>query len=62
MEATRANDLIHDWNTDGEARGKIGFDDETLRDGLQSPSVKDPSPRRQDPAPPSHGRPRHRHR
>jgi 2-isopropylmalate synthase len=40
-------DLIHDWNTHGEqpprpAR-KIEFDDETLRDGLQSPSVTDPS-------------------
>ncbi|HEY0143814.1 MAG TPA: LeuA family protein [Thermoanaerobaculia bacterium] len=39
--------LIYDWNTDGEqpprpAR-KIEFDDETLRDGLQSPSVTDPS-------------------
>lgn len=39
--------LIHDWNVDGEqaqrpAR-KIEFDDETLRDGLQSPSVTDPS-------------------
>ena len=39
--------LIYDWNTiDGNAlSGKSGieFDDETLRDGLQSPSVKDPS-------------------
>ena len=49
MEATRANDLIHDWNTDGdekvdgESRGRVLFDDETLRDGLQSPSVKDPT-------------------
>jgi len=39
--------LIHDWNADGEqpprpAR-KVEFDDETLRDGLQSPSVTDPS-------------------
>ena len=39
--------LIHDWNSGGEqpprpAR-KIEFDDETLRDGLQSPSVTDPS-------------------
>lgn len=39
--------LIHDWNVDGEqalrpAR-RIEFDDETLRDGLQSPSVTDPS-------------------
>ncbi|HYO74991.1 MAG TPA: LeuA family protein, partial [Thermoanaerobaculia bacterium] len=39
--------LIHDWNVDGEQpprpRRKIEFDDETLRDGLQSPSVTDPS-------------------
>jgi isopropylmalate/homocitrate/citramalate synthase len=39
--------LIHDWNTDGETAArpsrKIEFDDETLRDGLQSPSVTDPS-------------------
>ena len=42
------HDLIYDWNTAGEqpARAggrKIEFDDETLRDGLQSPSVTDPS-------------------
>jgi isopropylmalate/homocitrate/citramalate synthase len=39
--------LIHDWNVDGEQASrparKIEFDDETLRDGLQSPSVHDPS-------------------
>ncbi|MEA2568983.1 MAG: hypothetical protein QOI24_984 [Acidobacteriota bacterium] len=40
--------LIHDWNVDGEmpsrpSSRKIEFDDETLRDGLQSPSVTDPS-------------------
>ena len=39
--------LIYDWNTiDGDPYsgiGEIEFDDETLRDGLQSPSVKDPS-------------------
>lgn len=39
--------LIYDWNTDGEQPSrparKIEFDDETLRDGLQSPSVTDPS-------------------
>ncbi len=39
-------DLIFDWNLEpgpipGPAR-KIEFDDETLRDGLQSPSVTDP--------------------
>jgi 2-isopropylmalate synthase len=39
--------LIYDWNTHGEQPAKparkIEFDDETLRDGLQSPSVTDPS-------------------
>ena len=39
--------LIHDWNVEGEQPArpskKIEFDDETLRDGLQSPSVVDPS-------------------
>jgi 2-isopropylmalate synthase len=39
--------LIYDWNTSGEQptrpAKKIEFDDETLRDGLQSPSVTDPS-------------------
>ncbi len=42
------HDLIYDWNVAGEQPSrphdrKIEFDDETLRDGLQSPSVKDPS-------------------
>ena len=40
--------LIYDWNVAGEkpsrpSARKIDFDDETLRDGLQSPSVIDPS-------------------
>ena len=39
-------DLIHDWNEAGERwekpAFKIQFDDETLRDGLQSPSVRTP--------------------
>ncbi|HEY0378624.1 MAG TPA: LeuA family protein [Pyrinomonadaceae bacterium] len=40
--------LIYDWNVAGEkparpSTKKIEFDDETLRDGLQSPSVTDPS-------------------
>jgi hypothetical protein len=36
--------LIYDWNLpDVKAAGRIQFDDETLRDGLQSPSVKDPT-------------------
>jgi 2-isopropylmalate synthase len=41
-------DLIYDWNVEGEqavkaSAAKIEFDDETLRDGLQSPSVQDPT-------------------
>jgi 2-isopropylmalate synthase len=37
--------LIYDWNLAGKApprRAEIQFDDETLRDGLQSPSARDP--------------------
>jgi 2-isopropylmalate synthase len=41
------HDLIYDWNDAGERWEKppfrIQFDDETLRDGLQSPSVRSPS-------------------
>jgi 2-isopropylmalate synthase len=41
------SDLIYDWNRAGGAvfpsRGSVELDDETLRDGLQSPSVKSPS-------------------
>ena len=40
------SELIYDWNTvepTSEAPGRhISFDDETLRDGLQSPSVSEP--------------------
>src|SRR2546425_7381526 len=42
-------DLIYDWNRAGGAaafdwsRARVDLNDETLRDGLQSPSVKDPS-------------------
>jgi len=42
---TRTADLIHDWNqTGGRFRPTrpLQFDDETLRDGLQSPAVSDP--------------------
>ncbi len=39
-------ELIHDWNLTEPTLCKpdrhIGFDDETLRDGLQSPSVREP--------------------
>lgn len=42
-----ANELVYDWNTvspDRSAPGRrISFDDETLRDGLQSPSVCEPA-------------------
>src|SRR5262245_53547948 len=41
-------DLIYDWNADGAerfdwAKARFDLNDETLRDGLQCPSVKDPS-------------------
>src|SRR5467141_421453 len=39
-------ELVYDWNTIEPALAApnrhIGFDDETLRDGLQSPSVSEP--------------------
>ncbi len=41
----RPPDLIHDWNEVGapaKPEYPIAFDDETLRDGLQGPSVVDP--------------------
>ncbi|MFQ5348918.1 MAG: LeuA family protein [Thermoanaerobaculia bacterium] len=42
------SELIHDWNLAGgeetrPARGQVELDDETLRDGLQSPSVRSPA-------------------
>lgn len=46
MTAIDREALIYDWNTADQAphkpAGKIQFDDETLRDGLQSPSARDP--------------------
>src|SRR5436190_23893749 len=42
-------ELIYDWNRAGGAtsfdwtRARVDLNDETLRDGLQSPSVQDPS-------------------
>lgn len=42
---TRIEDLIHDWNRTGgshQPTRPLQFDDETLRDGLQSPAVIDP--------------------
>ena len=45
-EQPPVSNLIYDWNTAGNGyphRGRtVEFDDETLRDGLQSPSVRDP--------------------
>ncbi len=49
MSETKAEDLIYDWNARNR-RGplsplkdrKLSFFDETLRDGIQSPSVHDP--------------------
>ena len=42
MPRSDESDLIHDWNTPEERAAAIQFDDETLRDGLQSPSARDP--------------------
>jgi isopropylmalate/homocitrate/citramalate synthase len=43
----RSSELIYDWNQALPAnllpRGPVQLNDETLRDGLQSPSVRDPS-------------------
>jgi isopropylmalate/homocitrate/citramalate synthase len=43
----RANELIYDWNrqeaTHFRPAGRVLLNDETLRDGLQSPSISDPS-------------------
>ena len=43
----KTSSLIHDWNLQGPASLAIAhpvlLNDETLRDGLQSPSVRDPS-------------------
>src|SRR5690348_18348645 len=39
-------ELIYDWNAQGKpfdwGKAKFDLNDETLRDGLQSPSVRDP--------------------
>lgn len=43
MTNDRPSDLIHDWNRDPAPSFEIQLDDETLRDGLQSPSAKNPS-------------------
>ena len=47
MQQPPEAELIHDWNRAAgpdllPARGRVELDDETLRDGLQSPSVVSP--------------------
>ena len=46
-ESAPENALIFDWNAEGDAQlgsaMQVSLLDETLRDGLQSPSVKNPS-------------------
>jgi isopropylmalate/homocitrate/citramalate synthase len=46
MAAPDERELIHDWAAEGPHRftatGRVMLDDETLRDGLQCPSVTDP--------------------
>ena len=44
MSAPATDHLIHDWNEPSPTASRtVQFDDETLRDGLQSPSARDPS-------------------
>ena len=46
MEETRGMELIYDWNTEGETPQypkHVLITDESLRDGLQSPSITHPS-------------------
>ena len=46
-DSGQKQELLHDWNLIGEAEmpvpTHVELDDETLRDGLQSPSVRQPS-------------------
>lgn len=42
MSDPRPEDLIYDWNADPAPGFEVQLDDETLRDGLQSPSARDP--------------------
>jgi len=44
LTTSETRDLVYDWNRDRfpDRAREIEFDDETLRDGLQSPSVKTP--------------------
>src|SRR6266852_9723623 len=45
--ALKHSNLVYDWNNVPEAAfrpaGRVLLNDESLRDGLQSPSVRDPS-------------------
>ncbi|HEX9120295.1 MAG TPA: hypothetical protein VF840_07130, partial [Terriglobales bacterium] len=45
--SVKCSDLIYDWNNmpgpDSKPGGPVLLNDESLRDGLQSPSVRDPS-------------------
>src|ERR1035438_7671066 len=45
--SANVSDLIYDWNTiyarSMVPSGRVLLNDESLRDGLQSPSVRDPS-------------------
>src|SRR2546426_7613113 len=47
VESVKPSELIYDWNRIHPANllpaGPVLLNDETLRDGLQSPSVRDPS-------------------
>jgi 2-isopropylmalate synthase len=46
MEELKGQELIHDWNVTGERPAypsRVLITDETLRDGLQSPSITHPS-------------------
>ena len=63
MTSLRESDLIYDWNRQGDgemtpARGRVELNDETLRDGLQSPVRVDAVDRGQDRDPPPDGRAR----
>lgn len=46
IDALNEHEMIYDWNLiekPDTGIGKVEFDDETLRDGIQSPSIKSPT-------------------
>ena len=44
MSDFKTEDLIYDWNVSGgRPSHELKLNDETLRDGLQSPSIADPA-------------------